>query len=65
MTPIGDRAQYEQICSDILQAVDYIATKNPEAAQYLREHLAFDTEKMTMVYTGDDRISLQKLLSEP
>jgi oligoribonuclease NrnB/cAMP/cGMP phosphodiesterase (DHH superfamily) len=56
-----EQREYEQIKREILESVAEIECIHPAAAQYLREHLVFDDEKLTFMYTGDDRLKLKRL----
>jgi hypothetical protein len=40
--------------------VELICAAMPEAAEDLEQHLVFDDEKETFMYTGDDRIKMRR-----
>jgi hypothetical protein len=50
---------YLKIKAEILAAVEEIRAAMPEAAEYLEQHLVFDDEKETFMYTGDDRLKMR------
>ncbi len=52
---------YRKIKAEILAAVEAIRAVMPEAAEYLEQHLVFDDEKETFMYTSDDRLKLRRL----
>jgi len=43
----------DEIRCDIMEAIDAITEQDQECAAYLREHLVFDDERSTVMYTGD------------
>ena len=51
--------EYRKIKAEILATVESIRAAMPEAAEYLEQHLVFDDEKETFMYTGDDRIKMR------
>ena len=52
--------EYRKIKAEILATVESIRAAMPEAAEYLEQHLVFDDEKETFMYTGDDRIKMRR-----
>jgi hypothetical protein len=53
--------EYRKIKAEILATVESIRAAMPEAAAYLEEHLVFDDDQETFMYTGDDRIKLRPI----
>ena len=60
---INERRQYEEIKSDILDAIEAIRSTMPDAAKYLIDNLIMDDANMTFCYTGDDRLQIKHLFS--
>lgn len=60
MTQAEERLVYEEIKCDIADAIAQIREQCPEAADYLRAHIEYDDEHMTVRYTGDDRIQIRE-----
>ena len=55
---MSEREAYESIKSDIKHLIESVRTKIPQAAEYMKKHFVMDDEKMTFMYTGDDRLKL-------
>ena len=51
--------EFRKIKAEILATVELIRAARPEAAEYLEQHLVFDDEKETFMYTGDDRSKMR------
>ncbi len=58
---MNERQTYESMKRDIKKAIESMRAKSPEAAAYLEQHIVMDDQKMTFAYTGDNRISLEKI----
>ncbi len=52
--------EYRKIKAEILAFVEEMRAACPEAAEYLEQHLVFDDQKETFMYTGDDRIKMRR-----
>ncbi len=52
--------EYSKIKAEILATVELIRAVMPEAAEYLEQHLVYDDEKETFMYTGDDRLKMRR-----
>ncbi len=53
--PAVAAAIYRQVKADMLSALEAIRRAHPKAGEYLAQHLVFDDEKQTVMYTGDPR----------
>lgn len=57
------RENYNQMKVDICLALEEIRDKKPNLAEYLEKHLVFDDDKMTVKYTGDGRVAIDKIFA--
>ena len=55
---MSEREAYESIKSDIKHLIESVRAQLPAAAEYMEKHFVMDDEKMTFMYTGDDRLKL-------
>ena len=55
---MSEREAYESIKSDIKHLIESVRAKMPQAAEYMEKHMVMDDEKMTFMYTGDDRLKM-------
>jgi hypothetical protein len=56
--PDSEGEEFESIpgAGGLAELIEWLRSKNPEAAQYLESHSWVDEQTGTIYYTGDDRI---------
>lgn len=55
------KEDYLKMRSEINKVLESIKKENPAIAEYLSENIIYDDKKMTVKYTGDSRITINKI----
>jgi hypothetical protein len=61
MAESDERARFNQVRQDLLLGIESMRKASPEAAEYFEKHLVINEESMTFMYTGDDRLKLERI----
>lgn len=49
------------VIQEIIKNINELANKNPDLATYIKKNIIFDSENMTVQYTGDDCVEIKEV----
>ncbi len=52
----------DHVKNEINESISNIEKQNPKLAKYLRDNIVYDEVKCTVMYTGDDRVTMNRIL---
>ena len=59
-----EREAFHRVKRELLAYIELMRRACPEAAEYLESHLVMDEQACTFMYTGDDRLRMERVGDE-